>query len=96
MSNKISHPEHYTYSDIEPIDAIQSWNLDFCLGNVVKYIVRAGRKEGNTILDDLRKARQYLDFEIEFLQNDSDKSYAYSSPITEEDLREMYMTDDGK
>lgn len=72
MSDKISAPAHYTYGEIEPKDAIRDWNLNFNLGNVVKYIVRAGRKDGNTILDDLRKAKQYIDFEIEFLEKDSE------------------------
>jgi hypothetical protein len=41
----ISHPPHYAEGrTVEPIDAIISWELDFCLGNVVKYISRAGRK----------------------------------------------------
>lgn len=71
MSERISHPKHYTYGEYEPKDVIRGWSLNFNLGNVVKYIVRAGQKEGNTILDDLRKARQYLDFEIEFLEKDS-------------------------
>lgn len=72
MSDKISNPAHYTYSKFEPKDVIREYNLNFNLGNVIKYIVRAGRKDGNTILDDLRKARQYLDFEIEFLEKDSE------------------------
>lgn len=62
--NNISHPEHYTQGKIECIDYIQDKNLNFCLGNVVKYVTRAGLKDGNSRLQDLQKARQYLDFEI--------------------------------
>ena len=58
----IDHPPHYAYSDHEPIDVIEAWQLGFCLGNTVKYIARAGRK--GDALEDLRKARWYLDREI--------------------------------
>lgn len=45
MSDKIDHPAHYCAGrKYEPIDVIEDWNLDFCLGNAVKYISRAGRK----------------------------------------------------
>lgn len=58
----VNHPPHYTHGKIEPIDAIEDWKLGFCLGNVVKYIARSYHK-GNT-LEDLKKARWYLDREI--------------------------------
>lgn len=61
----ITNPPHYTYSSIEPINVIEAWELRFHLGCVVKYICRAGRK-GNRI-DDLKKARWYLNREIERL-----------------------------
>jgi hypothetical protein len=65
----IGHPNHYCEGrKFEPKDVIYDWNLDFNLGNVVKYISRNGRKDGNTALQDLKKARQYLDFEIDFLE----------------------------
>lgn len=59
----VNHPPHYTQGIIEPIDAIESWSLGFCLGNVVKYIARAGHKGDR--LQDLRKARWYLEREIQ-------------------------------
>lgn len=65
--NKIQ-PEHYQRGSIEPIQLIQAQHLNFCLGNVIKYVCRAGKKPGETSLDDLQKARQYLDFEIEFIR----------------------------
>lgn len=49
----------------QPIDIINDWGLNFNLGNVVKYIARAGRKPGTDVIDDLRKARDYIDFEID-------------------------------
>lgn len=61
-SDIINHPPHYTYGGIESIDAIEAWGLGFHLGNVVKYIVRAEHK--GAALEDLRKARWYLDRDI--------------------------------
>lgn len=60
----ISHPSHYTDGrEYEPRKVIVDWGLGFYLGNTVKYIARAGRK-GNR-LEDLQKAKQYLEWEIE-------------------------------
>ena len=59
----IIRPEHYTFSHIEVIDAIEAWELGFRLANVIKYVARADRK-GRPI-DDLKKARWYLDREIQ-------------------------------
>lgn len=66
-SSASSHPAHYGGADnpYEAIKVIEAWDLNFNLGNVVKYIARAGKKEKNTLVEDLEKARQYLDFEIE-------------------------------
>ena len=59
----VNHPEHYTFSRIEVIEVIETWKLGFHLGNVVKYVARA-RHKGQPI-EDLRKARWYLDREIQ-------------------------------
>lgn len=64
MSDQISHPDHYTGGKIECIKYIQDKDFNFCLGNVVKYVTRAGLKANNSRLQDLLKAKQYLDFEI--------------------------------
>ena len=67
----IGHPNHYCKGrKYEPKDVIRDWNLNFNLGNTVKYISRNGRKDGNSVLQDLKKARQYLDFEIDFLEKE--------------------------
>lgn len=56
---KINHPPHYTAGrSIEPIDVIEDWNLGYHLGNALKYISRAGRKEEMTT--DILKAIWYL------------------------------------
>ena len=64
----VAHPSHYNYSKYEPVDVIREWQLNFNLGNVVKYVARAGRKDN--IIQDLKKARQYLDFEIQALEKE--------------------------
>lgn len=66
LNDPVNHPSHYTFGSIEVIDAIEDWKLGYHLGNAVKYIARAGHK-GNT-LQDLEKARWYLDREIENLR----------------------------
>lgn len=66
MIDPINHPKHYTL-DVEPIDVIEAWRLGFHLGNVVKYIARAGRKTEDPT-EDLKKARWYLDRYIQRLE----------------------------
>lgn len=62
----VSHPSHYTEGrKYEPRKVIADWGLNFNLGNAVKYISRAGRK-GDKI-EDLQKAIQYIEFELEEL-----------------------------
>lgn len=70
MSDVIKHPSHYCYSQYEPKDVIRAWGLNFNLGSAVKYIARAGRKDD--ILQDIRKAQQFLQFEIEALEKERD------------------------
>lgn len=60
----VNHPQHYGGADnpYEAIKVIEAWGLGFCLGNTVKYIARAGKKDAK--LQDLKKALWYLDREI--------------------------------
>lgn len=63
--SSIDHPAHYRKdTDHEAIDVIESWELGFNLGNVVKYISRSGIKDPSKRIEDLEKARWYLDREI--------------------------------
>lgn len=57
----VRHPPHYKAGGIETIDAIEAWGLGFHLGNAVKYISRAGKKDPTKRLEDLRKAAWYLE-----------------------------------
>ena len=64
MSDAVNHPSHYGGADnpYEAIKVIEAWDLGFNLGNTVKYIARAGKKDAT--IQELRKARWYLDREI--------------------------------
>lgn len=66
----VDHPAHYTHG-IETADAIESWGLDFFLGNVVKYVSRHAHK--GRPLEDLKKARWYLDRAIKRLEREAAK-----------------------
>lgn len=57
-------PAHYDM-DPQPVDVIKAWKLDFCLGNVVKYVARAGKKPGESRDADLNKAMHYLRLDLE-------------------------------
>ena len=67
----VNHPPHYNQGNIEVIDAIEDWGLDFNAGNVVKYVSRHQHKAEP--LEDLKKARWYLDRIIEGFENGSIK-----------------------
>jgi len=60
----VNHPAHYKDGGIEVIDYIEAKKLNYNLGNAVKYISRAGKKEGVSKQQDLEKARWYLAREI--------------------------------
>ena len=66
----ISHPLYYGGKEnpTEAIKVIESWNLNFHLGNVVKYISRAGKKDPSTSIEDLKKAQWYLNRYIEQIE----------------------------
>ena len=75
MSDMINHPQHYTLGKIEVIDFIEDKGLNFNLGNVVKYVARAGHKKSSgksmdaKALEDLKKAQWYLNREIQSREN---------------------------
>mgnify|MGYP001161325788 FL=1 len=67
-SENVNHPNHYLKdSGHEVIDVVHAWKLSFNLGNVAKYIARAGKKDPKKLKEDLRKALWYLTDEIERL-----------------------------
>lgn len=66
----VNHPPHYTFSEIEPIDVIENWELGFHLGAALKYIARHKHKGG---VEDLRKALWFLERIREYMRADMTK-----------------------
>jgi hypothetical protein len=71
MKENVNHPTHYGSKDdpYEAIKVIEAWGLGFHLGNVIKYIARAGKKD--SIVEDLKKAKWYLERVIKQFEDDS-------------------------
>lgn len=68
QEDKINHPKHYTNhpSGIECIEITQ--HHDFCIGNAIKYLWRAGIKDADTEVEDLEKAIWYINKKIELIK----------------------------
>lgn len=73
QSDPVEHPSHYTYAKIEVIDFIEACGFPFHLGNAVKYIARAGRKDPEKEIEDLQKAVWYLNRYIGLLQKEKEQ-----------------------
>ena len=74
MGNEmINNPIHYGGKEnfYETIKVIDYWELDFLLGNTIKYISRAGKKDPTKKLEDLKKALFYLERKIKNLENEN-------------------------
>ena len=68
--DNVHKPSHYTQGrKYEPKDVIRDWGLNFNLGSAVKYLSRAGRKDD--IIQDLKKAQEFIQFEIEALEEET-------------------------
>ena len=67
MSNTVNNPKHYGGADntYEAIKVIEAWQLGFNLGNAIKYIARAGKKDAAKGIEDLQKAEWYIKRQIE-------------------------------
>ena len=61
----VDHPKHYNMGKYEAIDVIEDWQMNFNLVNALKYLSRAGHKDD--IIQDLKKAKWYIDREIQRL-----------------------------
>jgi hypothetical protein len=62
---KVKQPAHYQGDGMNVMQIIEAYNLNFAVGNVIKYMLRAGKKPDEDALDDLKKAQWYLNAEIE-------------------------------
>ena len=67
----VNHPKHYNQGGIELVKIVDAYQLGFYEGNIVKYIIRSGKKPGNNKLQDLKKAQWYLNYLIGLLEKDS-------------------------
>ena len=70
MSDNVNHPSHYCDGRrYEPVEVILDWELDFLLGNALKYISRTGRKGSDEdAIEDLEKAVWYIQKRIDVLR----------------------------
>lgn len=72
-NDPINRPSHYTDGKIEVIDYIEDKDLGFCLGNAIKYISRAGKKDPNKEIEDLSKAIWYINRRIKEIEERRNK-----------------------
>tara|TARA_R110000868_G_scaffold153065_4_gene378390 strand:+ start:341 stop:730 length:390 start_codon:yes stop_codon:yes gene_type:complete len=92
MSDLVNHPKHYGGADnvYEAIKVIEDWHLGFNLGNAVKYISRAGRKD--SYLQDIKKAAWYLQREIQNIEAlKANRSCMDASDVAEEFLKTKHQ-----
>jgi len=70
----VNNPTHYggKYNQYEAIKVIDAWDLGFSLGNTIKYISRAGKKNPDAELEDLKKAKWYLEHHIQNLEKNKE------------------------
>ena len=68
MSDTVNHPSYYTDGKIEVIEYIEDKKLGYCLGNAIKYISRAGKKDKAKEIEDLQKADWYINRRIQELE----------------------------
>ena len=64
----VNRPSHYNQGSIETIEAIEDWNLGYHLGNALKYVCRAGKKDPSKEVEDLNKAIWYINRKIKLLE----------------------------
>lgn len=72
LNDPVNHPSHYTAGKIEVIDFLEDHGFPYHLGNAVKYICRAGKKDPRKTVEDLQKAVWYLNRYIGLLEKEGD------------------------
>tara|TARA_Y100000401_G_C8281571_1_gene203761 strand:+ start:38 stop:340 length:303 start_codon:yes stop_codon:yes gene_type:complete len=68
QSDVVKNPKHYEQYEVEPVSFIMKNELSFWMGNVIKYVMRAGTKEDTDEIQDLRKAIRYIEMRINQLE----------------------------
>jgi hypothetical protein len=88
----VSHPKHYDKGDstYEPYKVIKAWNCNFNIGSAIKYLARYKNKWN--AIEDLKKAKQYIDFEIESLKSEEE----IAEPVIIRKSDTNHKTDDVK
>lgn len=71
MSDSVNHPSHYNSGKIEVADFIADQKLNFDRGNAVKYLCRAGKKNPDKEIEDLNKAKWYIEHEIKTIEENA-------------------------
>ena len=89
MSEKVNHPPHHNQLPVECIDVVEYF--DFCIGSAIKYLWRAGLKDGETDLDDYRKAIWYIQRKITKLEKE--RALAEELQVNDEYMREAFGQD---
>lgn len=69
LEDQINNPSHYERWKVEPITFIMKNDMPFWMGNIIKYVARAGAKENTSEVTDLKKAKRYIDMRINQLEN---------------------------
>ena len=87
VNDAVNHPSHYTDGKIECITYIDDKNFNYCRGNAIKYISRAGKKNPEKEIEDLKKAEWYIHHEIERLQKLKEQK------IKEQKIKEQKIKD---
>ncbi len=88
ITDSVRHPKHYNTGKIEVIEFLEDQRLGLHLGNVVKYVCRAGRKDKATRIEDLEKGAWYLQRKIELLKAKRDRRAAKRPNEMTAELRE--------
>ena len=70
VNDNVNHPDWYTNSKIEVIDYIEDKEFGYHLGNAIKYISRAGKKDPTKTVEDLMKAVWYIKRYIQLIKGD--------------------------
>ena len=86
MTDPVNHPSHYTAYPVEVI-RLTAW-MNFCRGNAVKYIARAGLKDPDKEIEDLKKAAWYINYEIDRLE----ELKAQEQPVVEVEVPENRLS----
>ena len=77
MPDNVNHPKHYTSGKYEVIDFIEDKTFGYCLGNAIKYISRAGKKDPSKEVEDLRKAIWYINRRKKQVETVRDNKYSF-------------------